>query len=169
MKRLTRTPLVLLLLSMMAMTACGPGKPPVNTNPTVYDRPAQILGSVIDSTNAIEAVLKNHHVPKVASIRSDSTLTSQARKKALTAETNSFESLNNIYKRALSTERDAANTIQSLAKSGGSPQTAVDKVQIIANIVVNELLGAVSDPETRQSLTQLNTLIQQLITSLKGN
>lgn len=151
---------------LVTMSGCGPQH--VNTNPTKYDKPAQILASVIDSTNSIESILKNHHVAKVAAIRSDSTLTNVARKKALTDETDSFENLNNIYKRALSTERDAANTIQSLAKSGASPQTAIDKVQIISNIVVNELLGSVSDPETRASLTQLNTLIQQLIASLKA-
>lgn len=167
MTRHIRTLAPLLLMVAIVQFGCGPTH--VNTNPTQYDKPAQILGSVIDSTNSIEAILRNHHVAKVASIRSDSTLTNLARKIALTAETDSFENLNNIYKRALSTERDAANAIQSLAKSGGSPQTAVDKVQIVSNIVVNELLATVSDPETRQSLTQLNALIQQLIASLRSN
>lgn len=143
-----------------------PSSPPVPVNP--YDKPAKVLAGVIDSTNSIEAVLKNHHNEKRAALKASKGLTNAARKAALTAETNSFESLNKIYKRALSTERDAATAIQALARDGGAPQTAIDKVQIVSNIVVNELLATVSDPETRQSLTQLNNLLQQIIGQLKG-
>lgn len=161
-----RSPYLALVL-LVVLTACGPK--PVNTvPPTPYDKPAKVLAGAIESTNSIEAIVRSHHNSKRAAIKADTSLSNAQRKAKLTAETNSFDSFNKIYKRALSTEREAADTIQALAKGNGSPQTAVDKVQIVANIIVNELLTTISDPETRQALTELNTVLTQLIRQLKG-
>lgn len=163
-----KLPIVSIVLALtLALTACGP-KPVNAVPPTPYDKPAKVLAGAIESTNSIEAIVRNHHNAKMSSIKADPKLTNAQRKAALTAETDSFESFNKIYKRALAGETDAATTIQALGKSNGSPQTAVDKVQIVADIVVNELLTTISDPETRQALTELKTVLSQLINQLKG-
>lgn len=172
--------MVLLLAALVAQFGCGPSK--VNTNPTKYDTPTEVLNGIVSSTNGSAAIYKNHHNAKradllaqAAAVKANKALGKDERnaqlltiQQALVAETNKFDAFNGKYKDALRYERDAGNVIKGVATSGGSTTTATAAIKLASNVVVNELLAQIDDQSTKDSLVALNNLMQQLITKLGG-
>lgn len=152
----------LLIVLLLSMSACNTPKPN-NPNPSPLDTPVEVLNGVRTSTRAAETIAKNHHNASRASIKANSTLTPQARKAALTANTASFQKFNSTWKQILQYEREAGDILKTVAASGGSTQTAKDKIKLVAGLVSNELLATIDDPELRASLQSLSALVQQLL------
>lgn len=154
------------ILLLAFLSACGP-KPVVNLHPSALDTPVEIANGIVSSTRTFEGIVKRHHDSTRASIAADATLSNSARKTAQIAETAKFAKFNSLYKQVLNYSEDAAKALQSA--DSGALATAQGKIKLASDIVVNELLAAfVDDPELRDSLTALESLMQKLIARNAG-
>lgn len=158
----TRKCLIALPLAL-AMLAAGCGKPvAVNLHPSPLDTPVEIANGIVSSVGTFEGIVKRHHVARRAAIAADPTLSNPARKAAQIAETAKFKKFNEAHKRILIHAEEAAHILQSA--DSGALATAQGKIKLASDIVVNELLAAfVDDPELRDSVTALESLMQKLI------
>lgn len=143
MKRLTRTPLFLLLLSMMAMAACGPGKPATSVPETPLQQAARVSNEEAHTlhqlSNLVGDLNKQGLLSKEKTHQADLLLLKASRDtKTFNANARAFTDFNASNKKALfDLGKQIADTIAQIVGISDDPnykslsQLAVTTINII--------------------------------------